>query len=739
MDDGAVLRGAVRYRRERTDGTVVDRTWQPNLVVRGCLDLVGALLCEDSDADGLRWLAVGAGDPAWDAGAPNPDPSRVALTAETARVALVPRRSLEVDIERGRVLVTARFPRGAVTGPIREVGLFGGADASVLPGSGRLVNHRVEPVVDHDEDDALHIEVELVLAEGLGAGARAVVARLLGRVPGARGITHVALGTDGRAGAAMRAEQWRRPVGAGRCRYDDRSASVVVTVRTEPGEALVGWPAQDDDDPTPRRIREVGVLGGVDEDGDSDAALLARDPVDGPRPDDPRPFEHTARLVLSARTDVRVPPLDGKTLAEAIALLHPALVLGAVRERNAGNITAGTVVEQLPEAGAEVNESTRVDLVVARLRTTRVPDVIGLDKARARRLLRDRNLDVADDAPVEVDGTGPERDVVMTCDPAPGTPVPRDTVIRLGVAVPREADVPNVRGRTRLGAEFELRRAGFVADVDDETRPSGATAGTVVAQKPKAGTRAPIDETLHLFLATPVTVEVPRVVNRDVTAAVEAIGKAGEDAAGAAFTVAAPGLSVGSVTAADSPKPPGTVTRQDPAGGEHTPLHGAVALWVAAGATVEVPDLAGMQRRAAQGALAEVGLRVGLLSTRMTGGTANTVVGQYPEPGRRLRTGLPVDLVVSKASLVPAPNLVGLLLDAAKEALEGRGLRIGQIERATGAGVRGTVTDQSPEAGELVKAGAKVALDVEDGVPGVVGLAKEAAVAILEAIGLTVT
>lgn len=102
------------------------------MIVHAALDLIGALLCNREGLTGITHLAVGAGDPAWDAAPPSPDPGRRSLVDEVWRVRLEPERDLRLDAEAGRIRVRATIPPGRATGTLREVGVFGG-DASARP------------------------------------------------------------------------------------------------------------------------------------------------------------------------------------------------------------------------------------------------------------------------------------------------------------------------------------------------------------------------------------------------------------------------------------------------------------------------------------------------------------------------------------------------------------------------------------------------------------------------------
>jgi beta-lactam-binding protein with PASTA domain len=712
-------------------------------LVRAGLDLVGGLLCGEPGARGIAWLAVGTGDPSWDDEAPDPDPGRVGLVAEVARVPLTPgTRQLAYDPGAGRVVVRATIPAGVATGELRELGLFGGA-ASALAGAGTLVTHRVHDVVDKDEDDVVHHDLALELPGATDADLRDLVGGLLARRHGLCGITHVALGTGGGSPGGrdgLAAERWRAALEPGELRYDPATVSVVATVRLEPGEVVEGWPLGTPGaggERRPLRIREVGLVGGGA--GRALGAVVSRAVVDGPRPDEPRPFEHTTRLVLSARTDVTVPDLDGLRLDAARARLAPELVVGAVDEREVPSATSPVVVAQHPAPGALVNEAAAVAVTLARVPTTLVPEVVGLALARAKAALRNRNLTVADLVErVEVGPEGPARDVVVGTDPPPGTRVPGETAVRLSVAMPREVEVPRVLGSSLARAVVTLRRAGFGATVETDDKVSGATSGTVVFQTPAPLAIAPLDTPLKLLLAVPATVAVPPVVGLDVADAQRRIAAVGARATADLERFGPAGLAVGSVQPVpDTDAEPGTVLAQQPEADAPAPLYGTVALDVAVGAAVVVPPLRGLRQAGAESALGAAGLRVGRVTRRAERGAgAGRVVGQHPDPGRMLPAGLRVDLVLAAAARVAVPDLRGYGPEAAAEGLEARGLRLGRVGSTTGGANPGGVAEQRPRAGEVVDAGSAVDITLAAGVPALVGRARDDARQALAKAGL---
>ena len=131
---------------------------------------------------------------------------------------------------------------------------------------------------------------------------------------------------------------------------------------------------------------------------------------------------------------------------------------------------------------------------------------------------------------------------------------------------------------------------------------------------------------------------------------------------------------------------------------------------------VSVPDLTGSTLPDATAKLEALHLAVGQKTLREDSTKdPNVVLSQAPSPNTRVKAGATVDLVVSQASVVEVPALVGESLDDARRTLADRQLQLGSIERQPKAGVaRDTVLREFPVAGEKVKGGSKVDLMVSD-------------------------
>lgn len=145
-----------------------------------------------------------------------------------------------------------------------------------------------------------------------------------------------------------------------------------------------------------------------------------------------------------------------------------------------------------------------------------------------------------------------------------------------------------------------------------------------------------------------------------------------------------------------------------------------------------VPTLQGLDIDAAYARLERAGLRPGQVKRQPAARyRADTVVGQMPTPGTRVRPGTIVNLTVASGPLpeqpppgapspeesapqmVVVPNLVGAVLGDARRFLERAGLRPGRIAEVTNPRYRpGTVVRLSPNPGTRVPPGTQVNLYV---------------------------
>ena len=235
------------------------------------------------------------------------------------------------------------------------------------------------------------------------------------------------------------------------------------------------------------------------------------------------------------------------------------------------------------------------------------------------------------------------------------------------------------------------------------------------------------------------SVEVPRVTGTTLDDAVSKLN--------------AEGFSVGEVGRVQRDAPMNRVLGQDPVGkaDRDCTLFGwfcsdpDVNLTVSAGpGQVEIPDVSGQTREAAEQALDEAGLGVAV-ETRASGDVpADTVIETDPPAGESVRRGSQVTVIVSSGpSQVSVPAVVGQTLNAAEQQLSAVGLEASSTEQDSDR-PKGEVISQTPNAGTAVDPGSTVSLVVSRGpaepatvdVPNVVGQTRSDAVSQLRALGL---
>ena len=236
------------------------------------------------------------------------------------------------------------------------------------------------------------------------------------------------------------------------------------------------------------------------------------------------------------------------------------------------------------------------------------------------------------------------------------------------------------------------------------------------------------------------TVEVPRVVGSDLDSAVSVLGT--------------DGFKVGDVERVQRDVPPNQVISQDPVGeaDRDCTVFGwfcsdpDVNLTVSGGpGQVEIPDVTGQTREAAEQTLDEVGLGVAVETKKSSDVPSNSVIETNPPAGESVRRGSQVTLTVSSGpGKVSVPPVVGETRNAAEQQLSAVGLVSSASEESSDRPAR-EVLSQSPNAGTKVDPGSTVSLVVSSGpepvtdvdVPNVVGLTRSDAVSNLQSLGLS--
>ena len=169
---------------------------------------------------------------------------------------------------------------------------------------------------------------------------------------------------------------------------------------------------------------------------------------------------------------------------------------------------AGTVLEQRPTSGTRYGEGGIVVISVARgAERVNVPDVRGLGTAAAMARLRAAGLRGRAQT---VASQRPEGQVLRQV-PVAGTDVPKDSPVVLIVSAGQQlVDVPDVVGLSAEDATARLTQAGFRSRVQQV--PGSEPAGTVIAQKPGGGSRAPKGQAVQINVSRGQTQTTTTVV-----------------------------------------------------------------------------------------------------------------------------------------------------------------------------------------------------------------------------------
>lgn len=339
----------------------------------------------------------------------------------------------------------------------------------------------------------------------------------------------------------------------------------------------------------------------------------------------------------------RVPAVVGLREALAVERLradgYPADVRRAV---NAAQV--GKVIRQTPSAGAGLEPGKTVVIVVARRpNTVDVPRVVGLDVADAFERVQAAGLRAKS---VDVFARQAKGRVVRQRPPA-RTEARRGATVVLSVSKgPQLVAVPPVMGQTEADATAALRGVGLRVNIVRVPASGPAPEGTVVAQNPKGGVKAPKGSTVRLNIASapaggstqtvPTTGEapVPNVVGSRDTDAIPRLQAAG-------FRV--------SSTPVSSTRPAGTVLTQSPAGGTTATRGSTVRITVPGGRQVRtVPDVVGETEASADRILRNAGFTVRVVDRPADPAQQGLVVEQDPAAGTRVQGTRRVTIYVGR-------------------------------------------------------------------------------------------
>ena len=335
---------------------------------------------------------------------------------------------------------------------------------------------------------------------------------------------------------------------------------------------------------------------------------------------------------------VAVPNVVGQREGAAVARLNGVGLVSRVHTRPS-SLPAGTVFAEHPSAGSRVTKGSAVTLETSAATQVTVPNVVGDKTATAVSALRAKGLTVETSSVASSKPNG----TVISQTPAAGNRVAKGStaVIRVSRGLVK---VPNVVGQSRAAAVAAIRGAGLVATVFKV--PSAQPKGTVVAQHPAAGARAPRGSKVRVNLAqgasaappppppAPATGTIPDVTGQQQAVAQKQLSEAGYDP---------------KVVYVPSDQPEDTIVAQSPTGGTSAKrgTHVQINASLGSNPTPEkaVPDVIGLSPAKAAARLRAAGFRVQQLSRRVQDRSKDGVVVDE-QPGQRAPAGSTVTIYV---------------------------------------------------------------------------------------------
>ena len=198
-------------------------------------------------------------------------------------------------------------------------------------------------------------------------------------------------------------------------------------------------------------------------------------------------------------------------------------------------------------------------------------------------------------------------------------------------------------------------------------------------------------------------VNVPDVVGKQMTLARQVL----EDAH----------LRVNVAETYDANVPAGEVVSQSPEAGTRVKSDRLISIYVSKGGeALEMPDLKGISRSAAENRIKKMGLVIGSVYEKISDSEVGVVLSTDPPAQAKIKKGEVVDLIVSKGEQkkrVEVPNVTGASLSLATESIESRGLKVGRVTKEKSSQLKGTIIAQTPSQGE-VEEGSTVDLTIAD-------------------------
>jgi beta-lactam-binding protein with PASTA domain len=503
------------------------------------------------------------------------------------------------------------------------------------------------------------------------------------------------------------------------------------------------------------------------------------------------PLYGTVDVGVAMALSVEMPSLLGLTVPQATEILEKkGLSVGEIRSRP-DIANAKTIVDQDPDPGLKVSKGSKIDVVIAEAHMVKVPDLVDKNLVYAREITKSRGLELKDDPVshlvpeqlwvksqkppgVKIVPLGSQIEVKLITEVPKvvgkqvnvGREIQKKIGLKLEVVSEKESTrpageilkqepaakekvllnstvkveiskgltlvaVPNVVGKKKAQAEEILKEKKLGMTVADELE-SEKEKGTVLEQDPGIREKVPKETRVKVILSKgPPLIVVPEIKNRLVDEAERSLKEVG--------------LEIKVAEERPSTKAKGMVLEQEPEADKKVPKGSTVKVVISKGPdVVAVPNLINQSLSSAAEILKEKKLNIFVSGRIESSWPKDTVLEQKPEPGEKITEGSSVKVVVSKGlSMVVVPDVLGELLDEAREILKKEGLNSTIGRRLESDKPISTVLFQEPRARTRVSKGTTIRLDVSKGedatkitVPNIVGQLYKQVDKALEKLGL---
>jgi eukaryotic-like serine/threonine-protein kinase len=194
----------------------------------------------------------------------------------------------------------------------------------------------------------------------------------------------------------------------------------------------------------------------------------------------------------------QVPEVVGKGRKEATRILKDAGFKVSEDREASTEVKKDRVIRTSPDGGTVLERGSTVNLIVSSgPQKIDVPDVTGKTETDARNELEDAGFKVSS---TEEETTNEDQfGKVIRQDPAGGSTAAEGSKVSIVVGKePKEADVPDVTGKSEDEALTELQDAGFKVKRKTETVGSPDEDGTVLDQSPSGGRKLAKGETVTI-------------------------------------------------------------------------------------------------------------------------------------------------------------------------------------------------------------------------------------------------